>query len=106
MYLPNTKIELQTYLTANLIVDAQFQHDVAERNKKFHALMTPYLMMPPTPDFVGHVVEYGSLVMLWGCDRAGPRIPCGYQKQATKEKCNRWKCCWNQDGCFRLGYRS
>ena len=60
-------------------------------------------MMTPSPEFVGTVVEYGSLVMLWGCDPSGPKIPCGYQKSVNQDKCNRWKCCWRSDGCFRIG---
>ena len=65
--------------------------------------MSPYLMIQPSPDFYGHVVEYGPLLMLWGCDPDAPKIPCGYQKQANRGKCNRWKCCWRDDGCFRSG---
>lgn len=65
--------------------------------------MSPYLMIQPSPDFYGHVVEYGPLLMLWGCDPEAPKIPCGYQKQANRGKCNRWKCCWRDDGCFRSG---
>ena len=65
--------------------------------------MSPYLMIQPSPDFYGHVVEYGPLLMLWGCDPEAPKIPCGYQKQADRGKCNRWKCCWRDDGCFRSG---
>lgn len=103
MFLPNTKVEIETYITANLIVDSDAQKAVAIRNTRFHDVMTPFLMMTPSPDFVGHVVEYGSLVMLWGCDPNGPKIPCGYQKDATRQKCNRWKCCWNEQGCFRIG---
>ena len=68
-------------------------------------MMTPFLMMKPSPAFHGHVVEYGSLVMLWGCDPSGPMIPCGYAKNVNADKCNRWKCCWAQNACYRIGYK-
>ena len=40
MFLPNTKVEIETYITANLIVDSETQKEVANRKTRFHDLMT------------------------------------------------------------------
>ena len=107
--------DFEKYLTAMMVVNQKNQAEYLERNKHLHAYMKPFLEWVPTSDFRGHVVEYGPLIQLQGCDPRAPRVPCGNQRdlgilrrKTDRHMCARFACCWDEKEqlCHRKAYKN